>query len=248
MKTKIAITTDTHAGISKNTNRIHKDFLLRLKSEMIKEDCRILIHSGDWGTNSPDQVVESMRLFANSIPSNAKILTVFGNHDVWSQSVTKQTPKEIKDLYISVMQELGIVYLQREDYIKDGLIICGYDGWYGQDPATNDKKNISDMCEGQYSFSYLRQESNEKFEDLINRDFSKFDKKVLVTHMSSYVKTYNDIQYSANPRMFPMIDDKGFDAMIVGHSHREQDETIGSTRIINVGSDYDVPKFKIVEI
>ena len=245
---KLALTTDTHFGFSHTSGRVHETFLRKLRAAIEQSGAKILIHSGDWATVDYTQAERSMRQFTKALPSDVEILAVLGNHDLWNKGRFKKNPREIKDYLALVMKELGICYLERESFVKDRTLITGFDGWYHQPaPPTNDKHWMAEFTDDTLSMTYLSKTAEERFSHILAQALSAYEKKILVTHMSPYSKTFKDLQFSANPRMYPLIDGV-FDLLVVGHSHREQDEVVGQTRILNVGGDYNKPEFRIIDI
>ena len=257
---KIALTTDTHYGISPKTCLILEKFLIKLASE----DFDVLIHTGDWISHKQAQMEKVFKLFRKHI--NKPILGVLGNHDLWDQDSwghnnkraykqTLQSYEEMKVQQRSLMQQYEIDYLQDlYPYIfEDKVAIYGFDGWYHYlPPPSNDHYFMPQFIKNCPADQYLNYRAYKTLDAiLLHLDELKISKPHLKTVCVTHHPPYNFdpvwLSMSANPQFMEVISEK-FNYFFVGHSHKNEDWLKGSCRVVNAGSDYNRPNYKIIEV
>lgn len=263
---RIALTTDTHFGISNSTQKIHKKFLSGLQ----KESFDILIHTGDIASHKQSQLKKSLSMFREYLPE-VPILVVLGNHDLWDRdSWCPNNPRYAKKISYRTMKtiqrewfkELGIHYLQDSPYIyKEEVVIYGYDGWYKKiPPPSNDKNFMPPYVEDIPIDVYLNARSHKSLENILKeaeniKENSPNCKLVCATHHSLVGYRGGIPGMDGDPRHLDFLSEY-FDLVLFGHSHQELDtvhEYVDngrsySCRVVNAGSDYNSPKYKILEI
>lgn len=261
----IAITTDTHYCLSTHDCNI-------LMLEQLKlENPHILLHCGDVSNSNWYEQKQYFELVRN-ILGNILIVTVNGNHDWWCKyydiDPTKLNIEKIhncedilKVLQKEVYGPLDIHHASENlTHYENGkkIYISGFDGWYSDlnvpRRITNDYKKIP-----QYYINggnYLNTRSVIGFEKSIEF-LNKVDDgiKILMTHFGFTENCTKDWKsrdtgnyFGNNPKFENYIDN--VDYLFYGHSHIEDDSISKNnhTKILNTGSDYDNPKYRILEI
>ena len=246
---KILLTSDTHHAFTANsTVKINRKFW----QKVAEQDFDVMVHTGDWcTTNAEVQMRKAIKQCRNYI--DKPILTVLGNHDYWSKNHID--PRSMINYHEKVFEEFDIVYLDRETIQINDILFYGYDSWYHvPNPPSNDYYWMPRIVETLPINHYMSKRMDASFErvmDDIEKDESGL-KKICVTHMSPYLRKnwFMDrvhIGLSGNPKHLPFIT-KHCEALLIGHTHRELDEVVDGCRIVEAGSDYNNPKFKILEV
>lgn len=263
---KIAVTTDTHLGVSHNTTKIHEKFLKKLMAESFD----ILVHTGDIASHKQKQLYRSLFMFREAL-GDIPMLIVLGNHDLWDLEAWNQknsrfnrrtSYEQMRVQQREWFEELNIHYLQDEDYIfGDEVIFYGYDGWYKHlPPPSNDKNWMPPFAKSCPIDQYLSYRANKTLDVILS---SVEAMKKAKPHLKSVCATHHSLTpyrggfdtMSGDLRHLDFLS-KDFDLVLNGHSHQEVDEihkycegnTVQSCRVVNVGSDYDKPKYLILEI
>jgi len=247
---KIALTTDSHYGHSKNTHKIHEKFLKRLNLAIKADDVKVLIHTGDWISYKQDQLERTLKMFRKYI--DIPIVCVRGNHDLWQYDKRndgrKLTLMELDEQHNKWFKENDIHHLENGPFIVDDVIIVGFDGWYNMCyPPTNDAEHMKSNVEGVPTMVYLSGKTYSKLDNLLQIDLSCYRSSVMVTHHPPFTEDVQYLDYCANPNYFQPIKDK-FDAFCTGHSHHYWNESQDNCLILNAGSDYDKPRYTIFEV
>jgi len=251
---KLALTSDTHYGHSKNTHRIHEKFLEALAADIKTNDVKALIHAGDWTSYKQDQFKRTLAMFRKYIPANIPIVAVRGNHDLWQGGNRKK---------FGYIHHHGQMMQQHEEWFKANnihhleagpmqlgdVIIYGFDGWYRvAEPTTNDEIYMGwNDVEGCPIMPYLSNRAHKKLDEILAQDLSGYRASVLVTHHPSFTDDPGYEDLCANLKFFDPIVEK-FDAYAVGHSHQFINQRFGKCLVLNSGSDYDKPKHLIFEV
>jgi len=263
---KLAITTDTHLGASNNTQKIHEKFLIKL----MEESFDVLVHTGDIASHKQKQLYRSLQMFREAL-GDIPILFILGNHDLWSQEDWNQNNRrynkrtsyeQMKANQRDWFDELNVHYLQDSEFIyNDEVIFYGYDGWYkNMNPPSNDKHwmpTVAKMCPIN---QYLNYRATKTLDNILMsaegmRRVKPHLKMVCATHHSLTPYRGGHDTMNGDPKHLDFLSEN-FDYVLNGHSHQEVDQmheyTFGNSvhtcRVINVGSDYDKPKYKIIEI
>lgn len=258
-RVKFALTSDTHYGFGSKTHKFHMRFLAKLWQAIQDEGVAAVIHAGDWSCNQQHQFMRTMKMFRQYIPKEIPILAVRGNHDLWDwpdgyKVRAKRHWGELKRIHEKWFFQHNIHHLEEGEYVVDDVIVCGFDGWYGQaNPPTNDKDMIVDNIEGCPAMIYHSSRAYKELNRVLATDTSKHAKAICVTHFppigGDRKNGYDpkDLSFSANPKYLQPIVDK-FDVLCMGHSHQRVDRMHKKCRLLNCGSDYNKPEFLIFEI
>ncbi|MBX3081486.1 MAG: metallophosphoesterase [Anaerolineae bacterium] len=124
---RIVVTSDTH--YHPRWHVVLTDFVKRIAA--LNPDC--LIIAGDVG----ERVEGFMAMLKLFQLVDCPRLLLSGNHDLWSRG-----GYDSEKLFTEVLPELahqhGTVWLETENWVYDGIGICGTNGWYdysGRDPS-----------------------------------------------------------------------------------------------------------------
>jgi predicted phosphodiesterase len=183
---------------------------------------------------------------------------------------TPISPYEVYVQNMAILREFDIVNLFNEMEIQGGsktLYIRGFDGWYRDDVRTNDQHYIPGFRP--VGLEWLQKRSHNQFEEVIKSLGEAKDKgkiTMLVTHfgfieedakndwkarssaMNTFGRTIEPQYFGANLKYEDFLDK--VDYMCYGHSHSAFAGVAknGTTKVLNVGSDYDLPLYKILTI
>jgi predicted phosphodiesterase len=253
---KILLLTDTHSGYNKNTYNTLNRFFDKVVS---KYEFDIVVHCGDWISNSQNQWKSIFKLIRKHIP-NKVILGVKGNHDYWhNESYVKLNGKlnrlnNIEDrikYQKEVWKEYNIQYLEDKPYILKDIEIYGFDGWYNNsNPPTNDYKYIPQFVDGKMSSFWFNHKNYKKLEHILNKDNPDNKIKILVTHFGCFSNELYSEGLSEDmngPNYFKFLKDH-FNYILYGHTHKRHKIIHDNVEIFNTGSHYNKPKCMIIDI
>ena len=252
---KITITGDTHYGFSRHGNEANEKML----ESIGKENPDILIHTGDYGSVSLDEREAYWKKTREILGTSILIIAVNGNHDYWDATHKVNSVMDITKINTRIFEKYSI-YHPYTTIIINGISIRGFDGWYFSDVRTNDPNYIPHYFpEG---VKWLRDKSDKEFGSLLplfKKDKERGDTTILVTHFgfiandddwkSRESRVLGQKQYfGGNPKYENYLDD--VDYLLYGHSHHEFEGVASNnkTKVINAGSDYEFPYYKILEI
>jgi len=248
-KVKIALTSDLHAGISINTYNIHQDFLEELAAEVWD----VLILAGDLGTCTFAHFESLIKHVRKVIPTRP-IVAVRGNHDLWDKEIVRWdrsfTLKTLFERSEDVFKTYNIHHLDKNFFFRDVAFI-GWDGWYQMaNPMTNDELWMPRQVEGSPTHIWLQRKAQKDFYKVIDRADDlrpKVRKIVAVTHMPIFKGPEISESHAGNTKWIEFLEDK-CDVLCYGHTHHLLDMNIYGIRVINSGSDYEKPKYKIFDV
>jgi len=238
---KVCLVSDTHAFYSTATQFVLKWFWRCIA----REDFDVLIHAGDWATRSFSSILPSLDQLRSAI--DKPVLTVLGNHDLWLEPSDLASYEIIKHQLREWFEMYDILYLSEKSFVRDSLIITGFDGWYSNtNPPTKDCDRLpNDVTMSALSFNTQR--SLER----VFREIEGYEKRVCVTHFppfDSYGRDSQSREYmGANPKYLEFLK-ANFQIVCVGHDHQAYDRHFDSCRVINPGGNYDDPSFVIFEV
>jgi predicted phosphodiesterase len=242
---KLLLTSDTHYGFNEKTQSKHVRFLEKIKVE--RPD--IVIHAGDWASNTQNQFRRTLEMFREKI--TCPIVCVRGNHDFWQ---TKGKDKPFLDTLEMIEQhnlwfdELDIHHVSRGELKIEGWSIYGFDGWYGaSDPKTNDHNFLPEFTEGLPTMEWFSRKAFSDLKNLVENLDDKKENRICVTHFPSYTDDQRYAHFCANLNYLETLTDY-FQIILCGHSHRACDFVFRDTRIVNAGSDYNKPEYKVIEL
>lgn len=251
---KIAITTDTHYGTTKNP-ALEISLL-----DMKLHNPEVFIHCGDVSSSNVLEHEKYWILAREILGDKIPIITVMGNHDWWDRyydeevpSVRPKDPSDLWENFVKPMYKRYNIHHASENLIINDVGFTGIDGWYS-DPdyiyETNDSKRIPQFY---INSSYLSKRSDEQFKSSLDFLQSFTGKKVFITHFgitpeckNDWKSNNSDFYFGNNQKYFDFLQDCNY--LLYGHSHIKVDTVYNNIRVINAGSDYFFPKFRILDI
>lgn len=249
---KLILTSDLHEGRSPRSHKINTEFITKIAQE-IKKDSNIkaLIIAGDLSSHKQEQHERICKMLRDQL--SCTILIVRGNHDYWStldkrKVIKYPTIPELNKKHEELYKKYNIHHLQKNPFVIDDVIILGWDGWYSSfDPPSNDDDHIIRFTEGIKTMEWLSRKAHKEFERLLSVDTKGYHKSIIVTHHNPYTHDYRYKELGANHKYLEFIVNK-FDYLLTGHTHRFYDKLVKGCRIVNSGSDYNDPKYLILEV
>ena len=229
---KIAVTSDLHY---KGVDHFLKVFFEDLK----EEEFDIFVEAGDLKHTRNTDMLDAFRLIRKHV--HCPYYRVNGNHDFWGLEPYPEMMAFQKQWH----KDYNVMYLPDQPYKDDDILITGFDGWYKTNyPSSKDRGQLPIGI----SMEALMQKATRDFDEKMEFLKTFNGKRVMVTHFATH-KLHPLLNPLMNgpPWMFDEMV-KEVDLLIEGHSHFPYDKKVDRCRIVNAGSDYDVPRYKIVEI
>lgn len=249
---KLILTSDTHYGLDGKTHSKHHKFWNRVAETIETEDVKVLIWAGDLTCNTQHQLrrtIEQMREHVK-IP----VALVRGNHDWWDVATRKEKHSGgrhfamLDAMHRDLFRKNGIYHLEDGPLIVEDVAILGWDGWYGNSaPPSNDERFMFKDVQGCPMHVFMSNRAWKKFDEVLEADLEKYRAAIAVTHFNPYITSVKWQMMCANLKFLDMIKDK-FDVFCCGHNHQYRDDIEDGCRILNCGSDYNKPQFKLFEV
>jgi len=243
---KILITSDWHFGFTQKTC----DRIKKMLTNGMNQGFDIMVIAGDISSVDPSQMEKAFKHAREVV--DKPILVVFGNHDYWVADANRTSLNNIEKVERSheeICEKYNIHYLPYNPYHGKGFSIYGFDGWYGgTNPITNDANWMSREFGSFTNLNrYFFEKQMKQFKYIAEGTFLN-PVNILVTHFNIFPSPGKESDMSG---YFPLgeIATGGFDYIIYGHTHmQEVFEHKNDTLVINPGSNYDNPKFIIIDI
>lgn len=243
---KIAITSDTHRGFSQKTHEIHDEFGKRLAME----DYDVLILAGDIASHKQDQFEAALKFYRNVVGDGGEIYFVHGNHDLWGK--TERDLETVLAKHNAWFEKYDIVHLHDCPATFNDTVFVGWDGWYGTYPHHSNDFNWmprSGAEDGQHGF--LTRHCEKGFQRAL--DFAEENAGRTVVAISHWpiVEKIPALRggriHEGNHHFFELLAPH-IDILVQGHSHQAVHEVVDDVLVVNCGSDYDRPKYVILEV
>jgi predicted phosphodiesterase len=273
-KLKCALVSDSHYGFDKNTHKIHEKFWKKLAQENID----VLFWAGDIGSSKPENVHKSMVMARQYLPNvtilvnfgnhcywsgrpdklpwkqDISLYSYRGFYDARAKLPPRKRPMhygQILESHKKVAQENNIVILDGDSFnLTENIVVLGFMGWYKEtklgDLSTKDYKYLPENVEGVPIHVYLSYKAEKDLEKLLNVPVEG-KTVIFMTHFPPFTESPEYLKYCANPAFMPIMTNHA-DYLLVGHSHRACDYMENDCRVLNCGSDYNDPKYKIFEV
>jgi predicted phosphodiesterase len=239
---KLLLTSDLH--YNKNNHSILESFFFKIK----EENPDIIIIAGDIISSNQyewEKVFGLLRYIIEKIP----VFIIKGNHDFWNESESlKIITYSQLELYQSIiLNKYNIHYLQEKAYEDETIKIQGFNGWYKYIPYSNDSNYLINKYDKD-CHKFFMKISNDNFYNVLD-GVSKKKINILVTHFNCISQFDDESNYKMHGDFSYMdfIKDN-FDYLIFGHTHKELDIMVDKCHVLNPGSDYNNPKYKIIGI
>lgn len=239
---KFLLVTDTH-HLGQETEALHRAFW---KDVRAKESFDAILHTGDWGRTELAHVRESFQVIREENP-DTPIYSVLGNHDLWSSQKSLSLETRLDTISKYALNN-GIDLIERNPCIIGDIAIVGFMGWYGVDqPPTNDHRYLPTYTNQGTANAWLQRHAFESYKDVGNLNLEG-KKVVFLSHFPVVKEIMDRVELSGNAHFGPLVLDIA-DIYCFGHSHQRVDTTVGKTRILNAGAEYDhFPKYIIFDL
>ena len=235
---KVILTNDLHCGFTQKTDHIHRT---KLFPQLKAEDPDILCVQGDWGTTKPEHTIRLMKQLRKALP-HTNILGVLGNHDLWDGKNPRYYNDVLSEIENGAKKQEIVLLNCGEGYRCNKLEFYGFMGWYGQwNFSTNDPNWMANFKRANVVLTSRAADAVTRLEtDNITGD-------ICLTHFPPFADdpSYEDL--CANLSFLDRIAPR-FRYLFTGHSHRDEDFMVGNCRVLSSGSDYDKPRYKVLEI
>lgn len=248
---KLILTSDTHYGMDGKTHGKHDRFWRNVAKTIEAEDVKALIWAGDLASNKQRNLTRTIEHAREHV--KVPILLVRGNHDFWDaldpydDSAYRRHYAILDQQHKILFGKHGVVHLEDGPFVIDDVIFCGWDGWYGGTPNTNDARNMFNDVEGCPMHVFMSNRAWRKFDEVMAVDVEKYRAAVAVSHFNPYCTDRKWADMCANEKFYDMVKEK-FDVFCCGHNHQGKDRVEDGCRVLNSGSDYNDPKFILFEV
>lgn len=234
---KILLLSDLHYGYDQNTRIVLTKFY---KSIINKETFDIIVITGDINSHKQSTFESAIKHLREYFKQDT-ILIVKGNHDWWDTDELFTKIDEIELQQREILKKYRIIDLEEVSmYISYYVGFIGLMGWYGMElPPTNDKYNIPEGLVGMNKLAWKKEKALEKVK--LSKNFDNLKKRVVVTHFGF------DPVYGYSAKDERVIFDNA-DIVLYGHSHIKDQRERGEVKVYNCGSDYNDPKYLIIEV
>jgi predicted phosphodiesterase len=246
----LLVLADLHYGYSIRTHHILDKFFKSLPT-----DYDYCIVAGDIISHSTPQIVPAMELMSKYLKN---VRFVLGNHDYWEINQESRWPTVVKfrDMLVRRIRfannkkakDKKILQLKDYPIVTDTHIVLGYNSWYeSASPISRDKEYMPKIYDKDDQEDVMKRMTI-KAETALGATIQyakmhKGKKKVLVTHMPPYIEDTYFASMCGQVSHYEKIK-SNFDMLICGHNHSYRNDGF----VVNPGSDYDNPKYIIVEI
>lgn len=241
---------DLHYGFSSQTHRIIETFL---KDDIVplieKYDVKLVVIAGDIMSHRQLQLDECCALLRQYI--HVPIAVVRGNHDFWDceegPNKGRMSWDKLQKQHKAIFAAHKIHHLEQRHLMVDGFLVVGYDGWYKSfKPATNDIYNMAPYAGECPMMPFQSGRAWKELGRVLACRVTRYKKAICVTHHCPFTMDMDFMDHVADPDMLdPLL--KKFDILCVAHTHRRHVETAKDCLIVNCGSDYENPKFLLID-
>lgn len=258
---KFILTSDNH--YIAHMNDIQVKFFEQIKKDIEEDpDIKFITFVGDQSSSRLAELPMYFQIFRGALP-DLPTYWVKGNHDFWDPKGADMSSfgeallqhKEMCEAYrIKHLDAEVEVIPYRDEILHEDktLALYGFDGWYGNpNPPSNDINYMRyKMEEGQKPIlHHMYNKAKSDFQKVLDlRGVTEADNHVLITHFppfSDRPRVWGTMCASFD-MMNPIL--KNFDIFCVGHSHQHVVAKNGNCRIFNCGSDYNDPKYMVIEV
>jgi len=138
--------------------------------------------------------------------------------------------------------------LQGIPYEKDGIKIYGWDGWYHERPLSNDFTHMFPQLNGVEFHSAFTSRAQHALEKILE-EATVEETNIAVTHFNllPQFEDWDVMKMDGNHKFLDFVKEK-FNYHIFGHSHVEYYREHGNCLVLNSGSGYNEPMYKLIEI
>lgn len=249
---RLALISDTHYGFSGMRTRA---ILVKMLMALKKENVDVVLHAGDWGSNSQKHVEMCMKLFRDELGDDVAIIGTLGNHDTWvSRSLDGLKKFATMDDVHRRFGRLREEYKISSEYYNGDVAVFAYNSWYKTPrPPSNDIYHMPVMGTSEHSQWATHQKLIEsgyiECQEVCKKlQASKEKHKIIVTHFQPALEEFGlDGMCGSTSEYYALIE-AGATLLCYGHSHRALDIVDRDVRVLNSGGDYNKPKYKIFDL
>lgn len=266
---RIAITSDLHYPMtSKNT-------ILDMINSILLAEVDVVCLAGDIGESriSPNNFRDCVEFFTNEFKN---VCVIAGNHDLWSENNQSQL------LWDSALEEfcysVGAKYLEKKNFVKDGVAICGSYVHYDYSARSKDVEEEfddawfathKDNFNNDANFLKLKKSDKIFSHDICGRFIDRMrgangdtdvHSIVAMTHVPCFESqvprklewTFSNAYFGNLSFSREILGISKLKHFVSGHTHcaTEEVKEIGNriVKIATLGSDYRKPLFVVVEV
>jgi Icc-related predicted phosphoesterase len=204
------------------------------------------------------------------------IAFVCGNHDLWTKKIGIDYKKALYEVYPKIAGEHGLHYLEQENLKIGNFTIAGTYGHYDYSLARYSRAVTKENIESYSIFAFesiktwrdgekiLKINDSDKticdkLLDNFDLRLEKIDNKKLITvshtipskrfsgHKDSFIQDWY-LAYSGSRRLEKIIKKYSPRLHLCGHTHAIYGGKLGNTQVINIGSDYNILRYCIVQL
>lgn len=235
---KVLLMSDLHRELTHNTHLIHDKFL----KEVSEQDFDICVIAGDICSTRQTELGSFFAHYRKHLPTK-ETYVVPGNHDFWNDN--GHLPLRIKkEHWTYECHDNQIIDLNGRMIETHGVKIYGWHNWYGTSRflrGTNDEYHLSveeDLL--------LYKEDMDSF-------WKYVDDKVVADILVNHIPIISDPVYNRMGGIIQQWDTIKENNMLPkvylhGHTHVGRDTVVDGVRVVMCGSDYDKPKYVILEV
>ena len=193
---------------------------------------------------------------------------VVGNHELWGKKIGESSEKLLSEVFAKIGREYNIVYLENENLFVNGWSISGTYGHYDyslcrdgikRDEIIQGKTRVNGELIGWKDKQYMMwgDKTDEEICNLLIENFKgrmkNNGRKVITLSHTTPSREFNGHPDSLKQRFFEAYSGttKLEDVLrrysssyhFCGHTHAPADGFINKTRVINIGSDYNLLRY-----
>jgi len=232
-----ALLSDLHHGLTGNTHKNIEHLFRSLRSRLMgHRTC--FIFAGDLISVKQENHFKLFRLFREYF-QNYPAVMCYGNHDFWNYGKGCIPPgyDEILSHRKEICEEFQLHDVDSGIFEMNDVAVVGFDGWYWKiDLLSNDRENMALDFRGEDPFAFLNKKAYNDLDRILHLDYSKYRKKICVTHFPPFTENIKYYEHNANHSYMEWIT-KNFDVMCVGHSHKKANFVENGCLVLNCGSE-----------
>ncbi len=250
---KIVYTSDLHKGYNERTHKLHTKFYQQVAAE--KPDLYLII--GDLGAARFEHFESALAMAREYL--DCEIVITRGNHDLWDKVYT------IGDIYNwspPLYAKYNIIDINvNKIFRKENLVLLGWQGWYGVSELDSNDMNFVRLNRGDNCLTFndchrfLQHAAHCDFDKMLlmldevqkERDKSKI---AVMSHMPIFVHNPSDEENidRDGPHSYWQFLVGKTDYFLYGHTHQFCNRVVDGIHCLNSGSDYNKPKYAILEL
>lgn len=241
---KLAFLCDMHRGFNNNTHIVHRKFYKRLKES--HSDLYCLYFCGDSISHDQRQWKSFIKSVDEFFPEEYKEICL-GNHDFWRNRYYVNNLKYLEELRKELKLwewEFPRGKYETIAHINKNFISLNITNWY-YNPDEAEKKFQDRSMMNLDDYLFLKRKNTIVLDSVLSQlkvvEDSK-EPKILISHFGPEPDFNEDYMDYAEA-----LEKAGLDYWVSGHTHRYHNFKIGNLTCLNPGSDYNNPKYIILD-